>query len=263
MNVASTVMALVHPRGMSLAVPNNNTLLNAVLPASNSTSVPDAPKSSQKSSWFSQLLEWIPGVKWLKTKIGRGIYGLTDVELREYKIAQILEERIESKRQEREAEFMVAKFMASEHPKYYWHKYIDAFEMGSEERKRGVLLFILMSKELYGHYYGREGSFKWKIERELTDMGIRLDRKITLKEYTEEGVGAASSRLKARDITPETLQITGSDRKMFEKLTKVIEGLDVSHLQDRHENQKQQVKRSRRSFQAWEEQDILRPHFSL
>ena len=89
-----------------------------------------------------------------------------------------------------------------------------------------------MSKELYGHYYGRERVFKRKIERELTDMGIRLDGKIALKEYTEEGVGAVSSRLKARDVTPETLQITGSDRKMFEKLKKVIEGLDVSHLRD-------------------------------
>ena len=250
---------------MSLAVPNNNTLLNATLSASNSSSVPDTSKSSQKSSWFSRLLDRIPGVKWLKTKIGRGIYGptygLTDVELREYKIAQIREEHIESKRQEREAEFMVAKFMAGEHPQYYWHKYIDAFETGSEERKRGVLLFILMSKELYGHYYGRKGLFKRKIERELADMGIRLDGKIGLKEYTEEGVGAASSRLKARDITPETLEITGFDRNMFEKLKKVIEGLDVSHLRDRHENQKRQVNRSRRTYQAWEEQDILRPHF--
>jgi hypothetical protein len=250
---------------MSLAVPNNNTLLNATLSASNSSSVPDTPKSSQKSSWFSRLLDRIPGVKWLKPQICRGIYGptygLRDVELREYKIAQIREERIESKRQEREAEFMVAKFMAGEHPQYYWHKYIDAFETGSEERKRGVLLFILMSKELYGHYYGRNGLFKRKIERELTDMGIQLDGKIELKEYTEEGVGAASSRLKARDITPETLQITGSDRKMFENLKKVIEGLDVSHLRDRHENQKRQVNRSRRTYRVWEEQDILRPNF--
>jgi len=257
-------MALVLARGMSLAVPNNNNLLNATLPVSSSSSLPSTSKSSQKSSWFSRLLDRIPGVKWSKTKIGRAIYGptygLTDVQLREYKIAQIREERIESRRREREAEFIVAKFMANEHPSYYWHKYIYAFDKGTEERKRGILLFILTSKEMYGHYYGPRGLFKWQIENELADMGIRLDGKIALKEYIEEGDGVVSSRLKARDITPETLRFTGSDQQVFEKMKKAIEGLDVSHLRVRHENQKRIVKRGERTYQAWEEQDRLRPH---
>jgi len=258
-------MVLVHPRGMSLAVPNNSTLLNATLPASNSSSLPSIPRSSQKSSWFSRVLDRIPGVKWLKTKIGRGIYGptygLTDVEFRDYKIAQIREERIERKRREREAEFIVAKFMALEHPSYYWHKYIYAFDKGTEERKRGVLLFVLTSKQTYGHYYGFRGLFKWDIERELADMGIGLDEKIALKEYTEEGYRTVSSRVKARYITPETLRATAPDKEMFEKLKKVIDGLDVSHLRDRHENRRRNVRRSGRTYQAWEEPDMLRPYF--
>ena len=267
-------MTLVHRRGMSLSVPNNSGFLNPTLPASNSSSLSSTlnplqrSKPSQKSSWFSRLLDYIPGFKWLKTKICRQIYGptygLSDVELREYKIAQIREERIENKRREREAEFKVAKFMAFNHPKFYWHKYIDSFDKGTEERKRGVLLFILTSKESYGHYYGRGWFYKGRIDAELAEMGIRLDHNIALKEDTEgeEADGIVESRLKVRDLKLET----ESDDQIFEKLKKTVEEMDISHLNERQLNERQEsrnrkVRRRRREFQVWEEQDTIRPHF--
>jgi len=267
LDVANQVMALVRPRGTPLSLSNNDTLFNSTLPASTNSSLPSTlnqPQRShtpQQSSWFSRLLDHIPGFKWLKLKICQQIYGptygLSDVELRKYKMDQIRQARLEDKRRQREAEFKVAKFMAFNHPDFYWHKYIDPFDKGTEERKRGVLLFILTSKEHYNHYYGRRWTYKKRIDEELAEMGIRLDKNIGVKEDTtaEQPDGAVDSK-----VIPRGLRLENHvDNEIFEKLKKIVEGLDISHLNALQELRSRKLGRRARAFQVWERDNVLQP----
>ena len=251
---------------MSFADAKNETVFNKTLIASNNTLIPSITQTIRKSPWFSRLLGRIPVFKWVRTKIGQFIngptYGLSDVELQEYKIAQICEDRLEFKRRERLAEFKVAKYMAARHESFYWHKYILAFPKGSQERKRGFLLFILTSKEQHGHYYGTRGMWKQEVETELKDMGISLaGQKIGLKESTEETKQLQNSRLRNRATKTEVLRIASGDREMFQKLRKIVSGLEISDLIRRQENQVKRARQKARALQIWEGHDTLRSYF--
>jgi hypothetical protein len=98
------------------------------------------PNPPSKTSWFSRFLNHIPGYPWIKHKIGTFIYGptyaMTSTQLRAYQIAE-QKEHIAVYKANLEADFKVAKYMALQHPTFYWHKYIDAYEKGMNERKRG------------------------------------------------------------------------------------------------------------------------------
>ena len=231
------LMALVHARAI-LPVPRNNTLNTTIstLPKTNSTNLGTSTvTNARKPPWFGQLLNHIPGYAWIKDKIGRFIhgptYGMTDSEFYEYKISQDRQKRIDSLKKEREVEFQVAKYMAQFHPEFYWHKYIDQFEKGSEERKRGVFLFALVNMEEYRNYYGPRWLYKVMLETEFKEMGISLEGQNVVKEYTEGRSGTKMVRFRKRDATWETqLKIPKDDQKMYDKLRKIVHRIDISHL---------------------------------
>jgi hypothetical protein len=55
---------------------------------------------------------------------------------------------------ENEADFETAVYIIENHPGYYFAKYVEPFEPGSEERRRAVFTLVLHNKQLYGDYYG-------------------------------------------------------------------------------------------------------------
>jgi hypothetical protein len=219
---------------MALVVPQNSTL-NATIsanPTYNSTFRQNPLSKRENGSKFSRILNHIPGYTWIKNKIGRFIYGptygMTESQLQEYEISQDREHRISLLRKEREAEFKVAKFMALIHPDFYWHKYVYAFQEGSEERKRAVFLFALVNKESYGNYYGPRPWHKVMLEEEFDKMGIGLESQNIVKEYTESGEGL---QLRRRDVKGEPLlQVKGTDKLIFEGVDRVVRASDISSL---------------------------------
>jgi hypothetical protein len=229
-------MALVHPRGMILIVPRDNTL-NVTIPTilkSNSTSQP-LDLTAEKSSWFSRVLNHVPGYKWLKNKVGRFFrgptYGMTATQLKDYRTLQARENRIADLKEERLAEFKVAKFMVLEHPEFYWYKYVSQFGEGSEERKRAVFLFALTNKEMYGNYYGPTSNWgsKNRLNDEFKEMGINLERQNIVKEYTERGNETDVVRLRSRDLRLEAiLIIPDADKKMYERMMRIVEATEIS-----------------------------------
>jgi len=179
-------------------------------------------------------------------------YGMTDSELQEYKISQDHQNRIASIRREREAEFQVAKYMAYFHPDFYWHKYIYQFEKGSQERKRGVFLFALVNMEEYGNYYGPRWLFKVILDTEFKEMGISLEGQNVVKEYTEDRNTTKRVRFRKRDATREPqLKIPEVDQKVYDKLRKIVHGIDISHLIGR--NRANVPRSTRRAFKIGNE----------
>jgi hypothetical protein len=79
-------------------------------------------------------------------------YGMTPKEVRAHPIADAEKEHIPFLKANMEAVFKVAKYMALEHPKFFWHKYIDTFEKGTDERKKGILPSVVANKEKKGDY---------------------------------------------------------------------------------------------------------------
>ena len=137
------------------------------------------PETLSQSSWFSYLLNHIPGYSWMKNKLGKMIFGptfgMSNLEVDTWTSSQSHEYQFNLLQKEREAEFKVAKYMILIHPTWYWFKYIECFEKGTEERKRAVLLFVLSNKEMYGTYYGRhELHLEW-LNREFEEMGMRVE----------------------------------------------------------------------------------------
>ena len=265
--VARSLMALVHARGMVLLVPRNKILNETIstLPKTNPSILgTSAVTKTRRTSWLGRLVNHIPGYTWIKDKIGRFIhgptYGMTDSELQEYKISQDREERIASIRKEREAEFQVAKYMAQIHPDFYWHKYVYQFKKGSEERKRGVFLFALVNMEEYGNYYGPRWWHKVMLETEFKEMGISLEGQNVVKEYTEGHNATKTVRFRKRNAIRDTqLKIPEGDQKVYDKLRKIVHGIDISHLIVR--NRIKVPRGTRRAFKISDEEISTHANF--
>lgn len=261
-------MALVHARSVALSVPRNNTINPTIsAPPKTNSSIPGTPHVTtiQKFSWFSRLLDHIPGYTWIKDKIGQFIhgptYGMTDSELQGYKISQDRQNKIASLKKDREAEFQVAKYMAHFHPGFYWHKYVYQFDKGSEERKRGVFLFALVNMEEYGNYYGPRWLHKVMLDTEFKEMGISLEGQNVVKEYTEGRRTTEVVGLRKRDKTPNTkLKIPDDDQGVYDKLRKIVRGTDISHLIA--QNRRNVVQGARRFFKISDEGIPTRTNFN-
>jgi hypothetical protein len=260
-------MPLVHARGMVLSVSRNSTLNATISTLPNVISTVLSTSSvtkTRKPSWFRRLLNHIPGYTWIEDKIGRFLhgptYGMTDSELQEYKISQDRQNRIAVLKNEREAEFQVAKYMAQFHPEFYWHKYIYKFEKESDERKRGVFLFALVNMEVYGNYYGPRWLNKVMLEIEFKEMGISLEGQNIVKEYTEDRNATKILRFRKRDATlAMELKISEDDQKVYDKLRKIVQRIDISHLTV--QNRAKPPRGTRRAFKISDEEISTHANF--
>ena len=252
---------------MILSVPRNNSpnATISTLPRAHSTVLStSAVTKTKKPSWFRRFLNHIPGYIWIKDKIGRFLhgptYGMTDSELQEYKISQDRQNQIALLKNEREAEFQVAKYMARFHPDFYWHKYIYKFESGSEERKRGVFLFALVNMEEYGNYYGPRWLNRVMLEIEFKEMGISLEGQNIVKEYTEGRNATKILRFRKRDATlAMQLKIPEDDQKVYDKLRKIVQRIDISHLTV--QNRARLPRGTRRAFKISDEEISTHANF--
>lgn len=190
-----------------------------------------------QGSWFTRFIQKIPGGSWLKNKLGRIIHGPTysmePSELKAYILSQKRALQLGYLRQEKEAQFKVAKFLALQHPDFYWSKYIDKLDKGSEERKRGFFLFVLTNKEHYGQYYGRYSRHIGLVNKELIDMGLKAATMNIVKDIVPEKdmeIKTEKKRSK-RDIQSVLESLSGNERKLFTEMDKVVNGLDISSLE--------------------------------
>ena len=232
-------MALVHARGMVLVARNvtlnsnslNSTSLNGTI--YNSTTS-DTPASSVRKagSWFGRLIQKIPGGSWVGRLIYGPTYGMTAPELKAYIISQKRARQLEFLRREKEAEFKVAKYLVLHHPDFYWSKYIDKFDKGSEERKRGFFLFILTNKEKYGHYYGRLGKYISWVNQELTEMGLKPATMNIIEDIVSDGDSeenkAQGNRIRKRSGQIPIERLPEGDRTMFTEMERLVVGIDLS-----------------------------------
>jgi len=234
-------MALVHPRGMALLVPREAPPLNVTSSFNNtientSPAQPIPLTNETKTSWVDK----IPGIKWLKNKIGRTLnptYGMTDEEVREWTREEWKKERLSRLRRKRLVEFKAAKYMALYHPDYYWYKYIFPLEEGSEKRKRAVFLFILVNKEEWGSYYGRLLQ-PTLVDEELAEMGINPRTQNIIGEYLSEAQNietvtdsTAAVEMRKRSIFSEfTTQLSEVNKRLLLEMKREVDGLDVSQL---------------------------------
>ena len=113
-------MALIHPGDINVPIPQDDTFFHKSLSYNSTESAPPNPPS--KTSWFSRLLNHIPGYPWIKHKIGTFIYGpiyaMTPTQLRAYQIAEAQKEHIAFFKANLAADFKVAKYMALQHPHF-------------------------------------------------------------------------------------------------------------------------------------------------
>ena len=249
-------MAILHPRAFKISVPKDDTFHSSFSSKSIETTLPDR---QPKTSWIARFAENIPGYSWLKHKIGTFIYGptygMTRAQLRAYRDDEAKQEQIELLIANRDADFKVAMYMALKHPKFYWHKYIDTFEKGTDERKKGLLLFVLANKREIGDYYGGMLQWKRRIDEELSDFGITLGEG-TVKEYTER---RGRVNIGKRDAGEKYLKSTGGDIQMLEDLERTVAGVDISRLQPSRNLRK--TRAVKRTFKVADEGYSFRPHF--
>jgi hypothetical protein len=191
------------------------------------------PDSLSQGSWFISLLNHIPGYGWMKNKLGKMIFGQTfmmnDLEVDTWISSQNHEYQLNLLQREREAEFKAAKYMALIHPTWYWFKYIEPFEKGTEERKRAVLLFVLSNKEMYGTYYGQHGLHVEWVNREFQEMGMRVD------SLLGEATGKYKQNITPRELQKRTQegiwqQLYDEDFKMFDEMERDVERSNISML---------------------------------
>src|SRR5271154_3066796 len=134
-------MALIHLRGFNIPIPQDDTFFHKI-----TLSQFHRIRTSQSS--IQNILALSPAKSY--PKLGTFIYGptyaMTPTQLGTYQIAEAQKEHIALFKANPEADFKVAKYMALQHPTFYWHKYIDAFEKGTDERKMGILVFVLANK---------------------------------------------------------------------------------------------------------------------
>jgi hypothetical protein len=155
-------------------------------------------------------------------------------ELKAYILSQKRALQLGYLRQEKEAQFKVAKFLALQHPDFYWSKYIDKLEKGSEERKRGFFLFVLTNKEHYGQYYGRYSRHIDLVNKELIEMGLKAATMNLVKDIVPEKdmeTKIERRRSKKRDIQSVLESLSGNERKIFIEMDKVVNGLDISSFE--------------------------------
>ena len=168
---------------------------------------------------FWRVISQFPGIKWIVKRIGNFIhgptYGMTRDQLREYKAAEAKKAQIESIKQEREAMYKAAVYMAVYHPHFYWNKYIDQLEKGTEKRKRAVLLFALANKEYYKVYWGQYKEHFSRLYLELLDMGIDLTKQDIIKGYVKES---------------ELLEVISKEKRMFQEIKHSERKTDTSNL---------------------------------
>jgi hypothetical protein len=247
-------MALVQPRGAVQLLPPSINVSNIVLNTTistisqaNSTFPLTSKQTSRKRSWLSRVLSHVPGYNWIKDKIGRFFqgptYGMSDTELQKYQIALNRQRRISCLQKEKEAEFKVAKYMATTHPDYFWNKYIYAFPKGAEERKRAAFLFALCNREVYGNYYGVWMRHKTALDGEFEEMGISLEEENFVKEYTK-GWNRTEVRLTRR--SERKMNLCEEDQRMYETLENAAR-MDISHLIAGNQRP-QTIRRTRRPF---------------
>jgi len=252
-------MALIHPRGFNIAIPQDDIVFHKSLSYNSTKSAPPNPPS--KTSWLSRLLNHIPGYPWIKHKIGTFIYGptyaMTPTQLRAYKSAEAQKEHIASFKANLEADFKVAKYTALQHPTFYWHKYVDAFEKGTDERKMGILVFVLANKADKGDYYGKTGRWRHKIDEELEDFGLTLEPEGSVKKQIQ---GHGAPEMKGRKVGEETMRLTGQRKELLENLERTVAGFDISHLREREKTRK--ARASRRLLLIPKERDLVQPHFN-
>jgi hypothetical protein len=88
-------MALIHPRGFNVPIPQDDTFFHKSLSYNSAESAPLTRPS--KTSWFSRLLNHIPGYR-IKHKIGTFIYGpnyaMTPTQFRACQISEAQKEHI-------------------------------------------------------------------------------------------------------------------------------------------------------------------------
>jgi hypothetical protein len=256
-----------HPRAMTVisrncsqnATTNNNT-------CSNSTAQHFLPPNIQ-GSWFSRFIQKIPGGSWLKTKLGRLIYGPTYAmkpsELKAYILSQKRALQLGYLRQEKEAQFKVAKYMALQYPDFYWSKYIDKLDKGSEERKRGFFLFVLTNKEQYGQYYGRYTRHIGLVNDEFMDMGLKAASMNIVKDIVQEKdvkTRNERNRRKKRGVQSAFESLSGDERRLFAEMDKVVNGIDISFLESKLQPLPSEVVMKRspkaRSYQKKNENEV-------
>jgi hypothetical protein len=181
------------------------------------------------------LIDRIPGVSWVKTAIGRKFnptYGMTEEQKREWTREEWRKTNLDKLRQNREADFKAAKYMALYHPDFYWHKYILPFEEGSEKRKRAVFLFILVNNEETGNYYGKLWHTKL-LDDELEEMGINPQSGNIVTDYlpaTEIGEPERKRIRKRTSPSQLVLQLSEVDRRLIREIQSEVKGLDVSNI---------------------------------
>jgi hypothetical protein len=260
-------MRLIYPREANLTASplNANTSLpelSLLNPTTiNATSVPGDMQTKEESSWFSRLLEKIPGYTWLRTKVGRFIFGptyeMTPAQLDEYL-------HLEAEREEHEAELKVQKFMALHYPDWYWKKYIFSQEQGSEGRKRAVFIFALTNKSGFGRYWRRlKDGVNLNIEFE--QMGVKMEGGNLVKmllgivEGQNETVVSEGTRMERRDIGgAEELELIlpEEDLEVYSSAKEMVELTSIAGLRDPGSVRGDTVREV-----SWEEESIARAKY--
>jgi hypothetical protein len=116
------------------------------------------------------------------------------------------------------------------HPTWYWFKYIECFEKGTEERKRAVLLFVLSNKEMYGTYYGRhEIHLEW-LNREFEEMGMTVENLHGEFAGKENDPNGENRELQKRTQEGILQRLFDVNVKMFNEMERDIERSNISML---------------------------------
>ena len=99
---------------------------------------------------------------------------MTPTQVRAHQIAEAEKEQVAFLKANMEADFKVAKYMALQQPKFYWHKYIDTFEKGTDERKREYYpsQWRIKRKKEIGDYYRKTTRWKFRIVEESEDFWV-------------------------------------------------------------------------------------------
>src|ERR1700737_3871304 len=187
---------MIHPLSSNKSIVDasitNKTSTNTL----NSTNSADIGVSKSQATWFSRAFKYIPGYTWMKTTVGQLIFGptynMTRTQLRAYKLAEDHEYKMANLKEELEAEFKTAVFMAEEYPGYYLDKYVKSAKKGSEKRKRALFLFVIHNKRVYDNYYGEGRSpqtflNKVFLDKEFEEMGLDLKGHNFMEDFKRSG----------------------------------------------------------------------------
>jgi hypothetical protein len=170
----------------------------------------------------------------MKNKLGKMIFGptfgMTTLEIDTWTRSQSHEYQLNLLQKERDAEFKVAKYMALIHPTWYWFKYIECFEKGTEERKRAVLLFVLANKEMYGTYHGRHDIHLEWLNREFEEMGMTVENLHGDFAGKESEQNSESKELRKRTQEGILQQLFDVNIEMFNEMERDVERSNISML---------------------------------